>query len=837
MVYTTTSVKVAKSGIQIGYADANGALSTQNMSFENKTLTLDSGLAIAGGNLSMTGDLSIEGGANFGGAFHVDGAATLASTVAVTGAASLASTLAVAGNANLASGLNVSGASHLVGALTQDGAASFGSTVGVSGALTASSTSDLIGAAHLHNTLLVDGASHLVGAVSVDGAAIMGSSLEVVGGAHLDSTLQVDGAASLGDTLTVAGAATLNSGVTVNGTSAMNGAMTVSGAASVGGALNVTGASSLGSTLDVTGVTYLGSTLEVASTAHLVGAVTADDSVSVGTTLSVAGAASLAGALDVTGRTHLVDEVVTNSSVSVGTTLQVMGATTLQSGLSGMSATFQGPLEGFGATQLHNTLQVDGTSQFVGAMTANAGVSVGGALSVSGASSLGSSLAVTGAAHLSSTLDVTGASHLDSTLLVDGAASLGSTLAVTGAATMASTLNVSGAATFQNNVTVNGNLSVLGTQTSIQTTSMEVKDNAILIADGNVSDAVESGIMMQYKPSGSADVKYAGVKRLPDSGEFVFFKDAASKIAEPAAAAAPSGTTIVGDWVQFDYGSAVTVNQANYGPGNILAPKHMYLVGSNDLTTWVQIHHKTSPSRERVLFPSVTFRYFRCIITNIAQNMNTSPDAFEFYLAFALFNNPTHITSIYDMNDIVGWPNQPYGGLSQIITSTSAGFQLPYGISDPNISTIKPSSSVYSDVNNIDNWLSILQYNGNLSTVVYPEGYIPPPPVPADIYATILADGFTCASDVNLKKDIVALDGALDKLDQIRGVYYSWKDENKSHDRQVGVIAQEIQAVYPELVQESGEHHLTVDYPKLTAVLIQSVKELKALVKSLAEKQ
>jgi hypothetical protein len=80
------------------------------------------------------------------------------------------------------------------------------------------------------------------------------------------------------------------------------------------------------------------------------------------------------------------------------------------------------------------------------------------------------------------------------------------------------------------------------------------------------------------------------------------------------------------------------------------------------------------------------------------------------------------------------------------------------------------------------------------------------------------------------------LDGALDKLDAIRGVRYNWIDETASKDSQVGVIAQEIQSVYPELVSEGGNGYLSVDYPKLTAVLIQAAKELKAMIIALSNK-
>ena len=94
----------------------------------------------------------------------------------------------------------------------------------------------------------------------------------------------------------------------------------------------------------------------------------------------------------------------------------------------------------------------------------------------------------------------------------------------------------------------------------------------------------------------------------------------------------------------------------------------------------------------------------------------------------------------------------------------------------------------------------------------------------------VIAESFNCHSDSRLKKDITPLDSVLEKLDSIRGVRYNWVAEEMAHEPQVGVIAQEIKSVYPELVKEGSNGFLSVDYPKLTAVLIQAVKELKALV-------
>jgi hypothetical protein len=102
---------------------------------------------------------------------------------------------------------------------------------------------------------------------------------------------------------------------------------------------------------------------------------------------------------------------------------------------------------------------------------------------------------------------------------------------------------------------------------------------------------------------------------------------------------------------------------------------------------------------------------------------------------------------------------------------------------------------------------------------------------------SLTLDNVTCYSDMNLKKNIVTIDGALDKIDGIRGVYHDWINTKHSEDRQIGVIAQEVQAVYPELVHETENGYLTVNYPKLTAVLLQSIKELKAMVLEICAKQ
>ena len=91
-----------------------------------------------------------------------------------------------------------------------------------------------------------------------------------------------------------------------------------------------------------------------------------------------------------------------------------------------------------------------------------------------------------------------------------------------------------------------------------------------------------------------------------------------------------------------------------------------------------------------------------------------------------------------------------------------------------------------------------------------------------------LAGGALVTSDQRLKTSIQPLASALDKVMHLQGVSFRWKDTKRDQSTQIGVIAQEIQKVYPELVKEDGYGYYTVQYEGLVAPLIEAVKELKA---------
>ena len=80
-------------------------------------------------------------------------------------------------------------------------------------------------------------------------------------------------------------------------------------------------------------------------------------------------------------------------------------------------------------------------------------------------------------------------------------------------------------------------------------------------------------------------------------------------------------------------------------------------------------------------------------------------------------------------------------------------------------------------------------------------------------------------SDVRLKKDIIPLQNSLQKIIQLNGYTYHWKNETLDNNLQTGVLAQEVQKLFPELVAENKDGILAVNYSGLIPVMIESIKE------------
>ncbi|MEA2113000.1 MAG: tail fiber domain-containing protein [Patescibacteria group bacterium] len=94
-------------------------------------------------------------------------------------------------------------------------------------------------------------------------------------------------------------------------------------------------------------------------------------------------------------------------------------------------------------------------------------------------------------------------------------------------------------------------------------------------------------------------------------------------------------------------------------------------------------------------------------------------------------------------------------------------------------------------------------------------------------YGHLTTGSYTISSDIRLKKDIAELDSSLSKILQLKGVSFKWKDEEARGDSvNIGLIAQDVEKVYPELVMTDEETGLkSIQYSNLVAPLIEAIKE------------
>ena len=105
----------------------------------------------------------------------------------------------------------------------------------------------------------------------------------------------------------------------------------------------------------------------------------------------------------------------------------------------------------------------------------------------------------------------------------------------------------------------------------------------------------------------------------------------------------------------------------------------------------------------------------------------------------------------------------------------------------------------------------------------------------------LYAPAFYYNSDESLKDNVAPLQGSLDKIRALGGVSFDWK---KDGSKAIGLIAQDVEKVYPELVSEDANGIKSVQYGNLVAPLIEAIKEqqnqidaLKAEIEALKTKQ
>jgi hypothetical protein len=101
------------------------------------------------------------------------------------------------------------------------------------------------------------------------------------------------------------------------------------------------------------------------------------------------------------------------------------------------------------------------------------------------------------------------------------------------------------------------------------------------------------------------------------------------------------------------------------------------------------------------------------------------------------------------------------------------------------------------------------------------------------VFGSIWANGTTYASDGRFKKNVEPMEDALDKVLQLQGVTYQMKaqefpDQSFDESVQVGLIAQDVEKIVPEVVTTGPNGYKAIDYAKLVPLLIESIKQQQA---------
>jgi hypothetical protein len=98
------------------------------------------------------------------------------------------------------------------------------------------------------------------------------------------------------------------------------------------------------------------------------------------------------------------------------------------------------------------------------------------------------------------------------------------------------------------------------------------------------------------------------------------------------------------------------------------------------------------------------------------------------------------------------------------------------------------------------------------------------------VNGTVSATNFNTTSDATLKTNVETLSGSLDAVTSLRGVSFDWLENGGS---EIGVIAQEVEAVLPDVVSTNDEGIKSVKYGNMVAVLIEAIKEQQAQIDEL----
>ena len=320
-----------------------------------------------------------------------------------------------------------------------------------------------------------------------------GSTLAVTGSQTISVSLDVDGHTDL-DNMGVSGVGTITQ--LVSTTATVGAGLTVTGTIDGNGGANISGAETVLSSATVSDLTnnrvvIAGSSGALEDSGNL----TFD-----GSTLAVTGSQTISGNIDVDGTTNL-DAVDIDGAVDMASSLTLAGNADFNGNLDVDGTSNLDAVDIDGAVDMASTLTLAGNADFNGNLDVDGTTNLD-AVDIDGAVDMASSLTLAGNADFNGNLDVDGTTNLDGTniagaLAVSGSATVDN-LSLDGNTITTSSGNLTidsngGTTTINDNAIISGNLTVNGTTTTINSTTVNIDDKNFQVATGAADDAAADG--------------------------------------------------------------------------------------------------------------------------------------------------------------------------------------------------------------------------------------------------------------------------------------------------------------------------------------------------------
>ena len=367
--------------------------------------------------------------------------------------------------------------------------------------------------------------------------------------------------------------------------------------------------------------------------------------------------------------------------------------------------------------------------------------------------------------------------------------------------------------TFDDNLTISGNLTVDGTTTSVNSNTVNIGDNMIVLnSDETGTPSQDAGI--EIERGTSTNVKFQ-FKESTDRWQFTndgttFFN-------------LPTSTADVAEFSNLYYTDARVKTKLD--AETVISGSGQISIGASQVTEISNLTATEGAQLENI--DSVTISNTQWgYLGDLDQDLSTNDDAI---FNKVQSNNPdlTHgghvaINSSYDGS---GWGTNKgigritFGTLDSSLARTVATIEVKQednGSAYPD-ETYMVFKTIAAAEGTAQEKMR-LSADGNLNVV-------------GDIVAY-------ASSDERLKDEIIPISNPLDKINSIGGYSFVWKEEKQNiyKGKDYGVIAQEIEKVLPELVNTRESGYKAVKYDKLVSLLIEGIKELSSEVKELKEK-